>query len=124
MIAYFGKIAYSAVSQVFGGGVGVGVVPVSGGVTASFVVGSQSVGLSTGGVGVGSVGVGCCTKFVNSLMYSSNCAKYQVRLSICFPFAISSKNVVAFLDMKSQYLIIVLLFIAFPCARKLFPWVA
>jgi hypothetical protein len=119
---YFEKIAYSAVSQIFVGGVGVGVVPVSGGVIALSVVGSQNVVLSTGVFG--SVGVGCCTKFVNSVIYSSNCAKYQVRLSICFPFAISSKNVVAFLDMKSPYLIIVLLFIVFPCARKLFPWVA
>ena len=57
----------------------------------------------------------------NSIIYLSHCAKYPVRLIISFPFAISSRNVVAFLDMKSAFIIILLFFNVFPCSRNVFP---
>jgi len=69
-------------------------------------------------------GVAACPDIsFNSAINLSNCAKYILRLFISFPFAISSKSVVAFLEMYSAFITTLLLFIVFPCARKSFPCV-
>lgn len=65
----------------------------------------------------------CPSKSFNLLIYFSNCAKYQLRLFISSPFAIFSRNVVAFLDIYNPYFIMVVFPADFPSVTKLFPCV-
>ena len=73
------------------------------GVLMSFVGGGvvETVGVShcCGADVVSVAGVGLFSISLSFSRYQSNCAKYPLRLFICSPFAIFSRNVAAFLEI-------------------------